>query len=220
MLLETSSMRCLRSMKALACTLILLALTTNAYAWDGDINPDDYLNEKTVKKLQAGKVVQFSAPSESKKEGQEGGAFAFIYIKKSAETVYEILSAFDKQPKYLHRVVRIKIIEENEDTALVKQTIKVPVYGEVSYHLRYGIERDRLVLTYTLDDTRENDIAATSGRWILVPKGDNACIVAYTAYADTGRKIPKILEKWIMNRDLPAIMKSVKKRAEEGADKK
>lgn len=196
---------------------LLAGLSVVLGGWDGVIDPADYLDQKTLKRLDAGKVVQFPAPSEKGEggeKGREGGGIAFVRVKRPADSVFDHLIDFEHHPEFMHRVVDVELLKSEEDRAVVKQTIKVPVYGEVSYHLIFGIDKARRVLTYRLDDERENDIAATQGRWIVIPRGEGECIVAYTAYADTGRKIPKVLESWLLSRDLPAVVKSLRKYSE------
>lgn len=95
----------------------------------------------------------------------------------------------------------------------IKQGVKV-LWKKIIYHVLQTNDNATHTMTFTLDKSQKNDIAATDGQWVLRPYGEGKCLAVYSLALDTGMPVPRFIQNMLLNQDLPDTMMSIKKRAE------
>lgn len=86
----------------------------------------------------------------------------------------------------------------------------------VVFHVRYAIDADRGLVSYTLDPSQSpNDIVRTEGSYQLLPI-DGGTRLIYRSSSDSGRSVPTWLKRWLANEALTQQLTGIRKRAEAG----
>jgi hypothetical protein len=85
----------------------------------------------------------------------------------------------------------------------------------IVFHTLYDIDRERTWTTFTLDTSKENDIASASGSYHVYAKGSGSRIVYRTA-ADSDSAVPAWLKKWLTTSSLREQLEGIRARAETG----
>ena len=164
------------------------------------------LDPGTQSLLDAGEIVMLS-PSAT------ATARAAVEIDASPGRVWQVIS----DPVHLRASTRsVKTLTVHSDQTgadgvreqKLGYVLKVGL-GEVRYNVirRYDLARNRM--TWTLDTTRENDIAATEGLWTLHPTGDGDTLFLYEARLDSGRAIPAFIQDELTEQSLKRFLSYV-----------
>ena len=82
-----------------------------------------------------------------------------------------------------------------------------------SFHLVYVVDHDNMVFSYTLDTTKENDIAYAVGSYQVVARGAESRLI-YRSEADPNSKIPGWVRSILTGRPLRQQLQGIKARAE------
>ena len=82
-----------------------------------------------------------------------------------------------------------------------------------SFHLVYAIDNDAMLMSYTLDESKDNDIAYAVGSYQVLPHGSSSRLV-YRSEADPDSKIPGFVRSILVGRSLRQQLGGIKTRAE------
>jgi coenzyme Q-binding protein COQ10 len=130
-------------------------------------------------------------------------------INAPAKQVFEVISDYHKYPEFLSDVKRVSIIDTVNDRKLVEFEIQIiktfryqiwlteKPFSEISWKFHTG------------DLFKEN-----SGQWLLKELGDGKTQVEYNIAAKFGLFVPGMIEKKLIEVNLPSMMKSYKNRIE------
>ena len=120
-------------------------------------------------------------------------------------------------PSELLRIVDTIHRDKNIDKEIVFEGIEAALVSAAKKHfgedeeIVVQIDRANGVITWKLDDSKENEIRATTGFWAVKPHKDG-CLVYYSVALDTGHAVPGWLEDYLTKKDLPSVVTAVKKR--------
>ncbi|NOY27162.1 MAG: hypothetical protein GXP62_14940 [Oligoflexia bacterium] len=154
--------------------------------------PPPALDLATQSLLDAGEIVMVSDPG-------DGATRAMVEIAAPPGRVWEVVS----DPDHIRRSTRsVKRLDVHMDTLRVDgireqrlgYVLKV-AFSEVQYNVIRLYDLDASTMTWTLDDSRDNDIVATTGRFTLYPTADGGTLFSYEARLDSGHRLPR----WIVN---------------------
>jgi len=128
-----------------------------------------------------------------------------------------VLLDYGKLPEFMPRLRKVTILKKDAASMKVRQEIGVPFpINSIGYTLDLKFTADAHRMDWTLDKAASNEIADTFGAWEFLPYEGNKTLVRYTIAVDSGRFVPKFLEDYLMKKDLPEVLNSMKRRAESG----
>jgi hypothetical protein len=82
----------------------------------------------------------------------------------------------------------------------------------VVFHLLYDCDRPKLQCSYALDPSKPNDIVASHGHYIVLPRAEGARLI-YASTTDSGRSMPGFIRKWIAGSSLNTQVEGIRTRA-------
>lgn len=133
-------------------------------------------------------------------------------MQASAENIYKVLSDYNSYGEYMDGVSKVEVIERNGSSVLAKYDINM--IKKFSYILKLDeVENKSITWSFV-----EGDIFSTnSGSWELSDQGDGTTEVTYNVEVDIKVKMmgSGMIVKKLVNTSLPALMKSIEKRAQE-----
>jgi coenzyme Q-binding protein COQ10 len=136
------------------------------------------------------------------------GASRSILIDAPIETVFGIITDYEKYPEFLSEVKAIKVSERRAGEALVQY--EVNVLKTIRYTLKLKEEKP-LRVSWSLVEgelMREN-----RGSWLLEPQGKQTR-ATYSIEMNLGPLVPKAMVNALVDSSLPKMLESFKKRAE------
>jgi coenzyme Q-binding protein COQ10 len=136
------------------------------------------------------------------------GASRSILIDAPIETVFGIITDYEKYPEFLSEVKAIRVSERREGEALVQY--EVSVLKTIRYTLKLKEEKPRRVSWSLVEGElmRENH-----GSWLLEPQGKQTR-ATYSIEMTLGPLVPKAMVNVLVDSSLPKMLESFKKRAE------
>lgn len=136
------------------------------------------------------------------------GASRSILINAPIETVFGIITDYEKYPEFLSEVKAIRVSERRADEAVVQY--QVSVIKTIRYTLRLKEEKPRRVSWSLVEGElmRENH-----GSWLLEPEGKQTR-ATYSIEMTLGPLVPKAMVNALVDSSLPKMLESFKKRAE------
>lgn len=149
------------------------------------------LDSATQASLDAGGIVMMPADAGAT-------ARAMVKIQATPDRVWQVIS----DPVHIRsstRSVKQLVVHQDQVRADGKReqhlgyTLKV-AFTEVHYNVIRVYDFDAGHMTWTLDDSRDNDIVATDGRFALSPTADGGTLFVYEVRLDSGRKLPSWLQ--------------------------
>jgi ribosome-associated toxin RatA of RatAB toxin-antitoxin module len=168
------------------------------------------LSADELAKIEKGDVILESQTSSG--ANTRGRGLAIGFINASKDKVMDTILKYEDYPQFMPRVKSSEVYTRTDSQIDVHFTIDV-AFIKISYYLTHQVDRAAGTISWSLDKTKKNDIAGTDGFWGFKPY-KNGTIVYYTVSVDTGRAVPKAVEDYLTKRDLPNIVKNMKKRVE------
>ena len=133
-------------------------------------------------------------------------------MEASAENIYKVLSDYSSYGEYMDGVSKVEVIERNGASVLAKYDINM--IKKFSYILKLDeVENKSITWSFV-----EGDIfSENSGSWQLKDLGDGTTEVEYNVEVEIKVKMmgSGMIIKKLVNTSLPALMKSVEKRAQD-----
>ena len=202
-------------MKYLIIGILTVAVSTAALAQELDWPEHPLLTDEVKAELQEKQV----AVAEKMESGKSGNAKAVVMgiVDAPPETVWEELNDFEGQQEWTPKVESAKIYTDNSDPdrSGVAFTTRV-MLRTLAYHLMMRIDPEIMRVDYSLDEEKENDFERIVGAWQAYPLAEGKSFVVHEIDIKTGIAIPQFLQRFFMNKDLPDIVVSLKKRVESG----
>jgi ribosome-associated toxin RatA of RatAB toxin-antitoxin module len=136
------------------------------------------------------------------------GASRSILIDAPTETVFGIITNYEKYPEFLSEVKAVRVSERREGEAVVQY--EVSVLKTIRYTLKHKEEKPRRVSWSLVEGElmRENH-----GSWLLEPQGKQTR-ATYSIEMTLGPLVPKAMVNALVDSSLPKMLESFKRRAE------
>ena len=195
----------------IAAALFALALFAPAVAASGAEAEGGALTREDVARLERGEVLLRNQVDKDAKG--RGRGRAIVLIRRPPAAVWTVLTDYEKHTEFMPGVVRSKVYSRADRTVGVAYTLKV-LLKSIRYHCLCTAAPDQRAIRWTLDKSRKNDIAGTTGCWEIRPHGDGGSIAIYSLAVDTGMSVPRFVQNFLTRRDLPNVARALKKRVE------
>ena len=137
-----------------------------------------------------------------------------VTMKASVDKIYQVLRDYEAYPEFMDGVTSVKIMEEEGNHT--KAQYNINMIKKLSYILNLEHEENKSVKwTFVEGDL----FSVNSGSWELTDNGDNTTEVTYSLEVDIKVKImgSGMITKKLTEVQLPIMLKSVEKRAQEAA---
>ncbi len=193
----------------LATSLLLLAVT-HARA-QGAATAE--LTAPEVARLNAGNVVVKTNTYTAAGGNRAARIKAYCVIKKPLDAVWAVMLDYQKFDEFMPRLAKVEILERTRDTVKVTEAVSVAL-RTVTYTLDLKFDHAQRRVSWTLDKSRKNDIADTSGAWEFVRYGRGTTLARYTSSVDSGMFVPRFLEELLVKSGVPEVLSSLRRRIE------
>lgn len=201
----------MRQLGGLLLTVLLLATLWAAPALAQA--PNTQMRELTAAELarvEKGEIILESQTQTDAAGKSRGRGLAIGFINADKNKIIDTILKYEDYPQFMPRVQSTEVYTRTATEVNVKFTIKV-VLVKVTYYLMHTVNRDAGYITWTLDKSKKNEIAATDGVWVFKPY-KNGTIVYYSLSVDTGLAVPKSIEDYLTKKDLPNIVSKIRER--------
>jgi carbon monoxide dehydrogenase subunit G len=178
-------------------------------------NVDKQLTPANIAKLDAGETILLDQTYTDKDGKTRGKGLAMVIVNAPEAQVWKYLPAFDTYTEFMPRMIGSKIYSNEGSKIGVQYELKIAI-KKVKYHCMHDVHPDKGYLEWNLDASQKNDIADTTGYWVTKKHGEGKTIIAYSVSVDTGIAVPKMIQDYLTKKDLPNVVKAVKKRIESG----
>lgn len=138
---------------------------------------------------------------------------AYCVINTPPDTAWAVMLDYHKFDQFMPRLEKIEVLERTKSTMKVTETVRVPL-GVLTYTIDLTFKPEQRTVTWTLDKSRQHDLAETFGAWELRPYGYGMTIVRYTTTLDSGFFVPRFLEELLLRNNLSDVLLSLKRRTE------
>jgi carbon monoxide dehydrogenase subunit G len=196
-----------------AATVCCLALAPAAHGGEDRRAKAPTFTKGEIRKLEEGEVVRRHETFEDAKGRSRGRGLAAVLVDAPPKAVWRHLTRPEEFDEFLPRLTESKVYEKEGRRLGVAYAVRV-LLVTVRYHCLQTLEPERWSVHWTLDERKENGIAATTGFWRALPHGEGRSILVYAASASIGRAVPKFVEDFLTRRDLPGVVTAMKKRIE------
>jgi ribosome-associated toxin RatA of RatAB toxin-antitoxin module len=154
--------------------------------------------------LTAGQIVTETSST----EGQRVRAAGIVHF--TPREVWPTLVDFESRPKYLPGAQEIRMLRVDANRVWLAERVRVLLVS-IRYQVINTLDPEAGSVSWVLDDTVENDIAATTGSWQLVPVTDGRhTLVIYSNRLDTGQPVPRVIESFLLQRLLPQMISGLR----------
>ena len=146
----------------------------------------------------------------------QGYGQAAVVINKPIEECFRIFCEFGKMHEYLPRKTKSQVIQSTETEALVYKELKF-LFKTISFTILYKIDPKTYRIAFQLAPDMSHDIKESKGFYQFHALDKGRTLFCYGMIRmDSGVKIPGFIRDHLTSRDLPNIVRSVKKRVESG----
>lgn len=171
------------------------------------------LTAREVDRLDAGEVVVKDERYTTVGGTRAAKIRAYCVINKPPEAAWVVMLDYHKFDEFIPRLEKVQVLERTKDTMKVTEIVSA-VFRTVRYTLNLEFQRAQRIVRWTLDKSREHDIADTSGAWEFLPDGPGKTIVRYTITVNAGTFLPKFVEDYLIKNGLSETLGSFRRRTE------
>jgi ribosome-associated toxin RatA of RatAB toxin-antitoxin module len=128
--------------------------------------------------------------------------------------VWSVVTDFEARPKFIPGVKDVHLVRAEGNRLWVAEHVRILLMN-VRFQVICTLDPARGSVTWVIDDSAANDIAANSGSWQLMPlAGGQQTLARYRARVDTGKPVPRFIENFLVRRSAPQLMAGVRSEVE------
>lgn len=174
------------------------------------------LTRDELSRLEKGEVL---FKKELKEGGKKGRGIAIIHINRRSEDVWKTILNFQNYHLFMPRVKKTSLLSVNKEPERIDYSVEflLNILGvKVRYFINHHYYIKKGAMIWELDTTKENDIKDTIGYWILQEVSEEPPVTRaiYSVILDAGRFIPSFVEDLLGNKELPNVVKNLKRYVE------
>lgn len=196
---------------SLVCVATVFLLSTASFG-AGAFAPSG-LTARELTRIEKGGVV-LKANDHPAGDGTSSARIkAYCVINRPPDAVWAIMLNYQKFPEFMPRLEKVEVLEKTQGTMKVTETVHVPL-GVINYTIDLIFRPAQRTVSWTLDKSRQHDIADTSGTWEFLPYSQGRTMLRYSTTVDSGMFVPRFLEDAMIKQDLSNALLSLKRRVE------
>lgn len=131
-----------------------------------------------------------------------------ILINAPIDTVFAVISDFDRYPEFIRDVKAAEVVEEWKNECEVEMTLRI--MRDIRYTLHFSLEPPHRMDWHLVSG---EVLRKNTGSWELAKAG-KAVRATYTVEVGFGPLVPAMIGDMLVNANLPTLLQSVKQRAE------
>ena len=121
------------------------------------------LTSTDVQQLASGKPV-----FKQVRAGNGGRGIAVFDVQASEQTVWGVISSFEKYPVWIDGLAKCDVYKKDGNT--IYADFVISTWGvEVQYYIEHDYAPEKGYLTWALDYSRESDLDDSTGYWLVYP---------------------------------------------------
>lgn len=143
--------------------------------------------------------------------GPESFIVALVLFTQSHGKVLGLIREAERQSEYRPELVGVQTVERFPGGRIDEQRIKI-LFAELVYRLRYQEEEQTGRITWTLDETFENDISSMDGFWELFAfeKLPGYTLGRFGSSVDVGKGVPRFVQKGMSRKTVLGYVRNVR----------
>lgn len=167
-------------------------------------------------KLLAGEVLfEHVASDEAEKDGLGHGQ-AFAVINRPIEECYQVMTDIENKDQFFPRVIECRIIKTQGNRVWVQEVLDFKI-KKIEYVLLLTLNPERHRVDFRLDPDYPHSLRDTRGYWYFEEVDQVRSLLTYgVTKVDVGLPVPGFMLKLLSSRDLPGVVRNLKKRIESG----
>ena len=125
--------------------------------------------------------------------------------------VWPVMIDYENAPQFIPGLLSSKVIESRPGYDVVEQTVDIfALLPRVTYVLKSEYTVNRQVKFTRI----KGDLADMQGCWTLYPhSGGKHTLLTYSIFLDPGFMVPQWLVNYVLEEDLPQLLKAIRQRA-------
>jgi ribosome-associated toxin RatA of RatAB toxin-antitoxin module len=152
--------------------------------------------------LRAGDVLISEEGRETAGEVELRTRSAEAVLMHSPDRIWSVLTDFESWPGFMPHIKRTEITRRDDRKMWVRQSFRIALVS-MRHTTIYSLDPRQGELHWRLDPDSPADMAASQGRWQLMPIDDGShTLLRYQAAMDPGRRVPGFVEKMVVHRSL------------------
>ncbi len=137
-------------------------------------------------------------------DGQHASAAGVI--ERTPRDLWPLLVDFESRPAFLPGADAIRVVKIAGNRVWLEERVKL-LFVTVAYRVINTLVPAVGSVSWMLDNTGVNDIAATTGSWEIAPvAGERHTLLRYQNVLDIGRPVPGVIEHLLLKRALPQMI--------------
>lgn len=174
------------------------------------------LTEEELAQALAGETPVRAETFTAKSGKSTGRGIGAIVVEKPAAAAFAVLGRYEDKAEYMPRLDKVTV-HEKTPTA-VRATMEIDAsLTTVVYTGLFTLDPDALTISWTLDPATpaaEQGIDETEGQWQIISLSESRTLLVYWAFVDSGRAVPKFIQRMMSVRSIPDLLQNVKRRIE------
>lgn len=182
--------------------------------WGSTVFAEESLSGEEYEKLRQGEVLiktDFRAPGVPDDIGSQ--IAAIVYMQAPIEHIWNVLSNWKNYEKIIPNVKEVKLIEKEENRLLLYFNLYLSMKN-IRYYLNYYFYKDKNLVTFQLDRNRKNDFRRFHGYFKfdpVDPKEPHLMQVIYSVDVELGAYFPEFIKNYFAKKDMPKVVKNLRK---------
>jgi coenzyme Q-binding protein COQ10 len=164
-------------------------------------------------RMEKGEVVVKTQTYATEDDKRAARVTAYCLINKPPDAVWAIMLNYHQFDEFMPRLEKVQVLQTTKNTMKVTQTVRVPL-GVIRYTLDLLFKPGQRTVSWVLDKSRRHDIADTFGAWEFLPYSQGKTVLRYTTTVDSGMSVPRFLEHFLIENELPEVLLSMRRRTE------
>ena len=172
-----------------------------------ETDPRELFDTARWKAMLGGEIVVISGSSDD--DSSSGTSQAAALIPYPPAEVWAVLTDFERWPAFMPMIRTTEIQRHEGNLMWVRQAYRV-MFLDMAHTTIYDLDSDSGELTWSLDKQAAHDIAASEGRWSLIPIPGERTVVRYHAHMNAGRNVPEFVAKMLREHSLQQLIASLR----------
>ena len=183
--------------------------------WGMD-SPLDRFTKAEREKLLAGEVLFQYVTSDGSEEKGLGHGEAYAVINRPIEECFRIMTDVKNKYLFFPRVIESRVIKSDGNRIWEQEVLDFKI-RKIKYVLLITLTPEHYRLDFRLDPNYPHSLKHTGGYRYFEKLNEKSALLTYAVTrVDVGIPVPGFIRKALSSRDLPGVVRNLKKRIESG----
>lgn len=143
--------------------------------------------------------------------GPESFIVALVLFQQPHGKVRDMIREAERQSEYRPELISVQTVERFPGGRIDEQRIKI-LFTQLAYRLRYLEEADTGRITWTLDESYDNDISSMEGFWEFFAFDElpGYTLGRFGSSVDVGKGVPRFVQKGMSRKTVLGYVRNVR----------